>query len=107
MAELLLARYDAGITHSQRMSHLDTLNLKDLYTEISELARAQGISSHDDWKELVSEVLDSHFDIGELNDDQDLEGHREMLISKWEQYQRESAPETGDAIAEDPDAPHA
>jgi hypothetical protein len=89
------------------MTNLDTLNTGDLFAEISDLAREQGVTSQEDWSELCDEVIDSHFDIGELNDDQDLEGKREGLRMMWAEYQRESGPESMNALSEDPEAPHA
>lgn len=87
--------------------NLDTLNQGDLYTEIAELARTEGVSSQVDWNELVDEVVESHNDLGEMNDDQSQEALKEMLKMSWAQYQRESGPESGSAIAEDPRDPHA
>lgn len=86
--------------------NLDTLNLGELFTEISNLAREGGVTTQAGWNELVDEVLESHFNIGELNDDQDLEGHAKALRMMWAEYQRESGPESMHAVAEDPDAPH-
>ena len=88
------------------LMNLDTLNLGELFSEISDLAREEGISTQAEWNELVTEVLESHFNIGEVNDDQDLEGHRQALQLMWTEYQRESGPESMNAIGEDPDAPH-
>jgi polyhydroxyalkanoate synthesis regulator phasin len=87
--------------------NLDTLNQGDLFTEIAELARVEGIANQAEWNELVDEVVESHADLGELNNDQALEQLREALKMSWSQYQRESGPETGSAIAEDPRSPHA
>lgn len=85
--------------------NLDTLNRGELFDEIAELARAQGVTDQASWNELVDEVLESHFSIGELNDDQDIEGMREILHLAWNEYQNESGPESGNAIAEDPEFP--
>ena len=86
--------------------NLDTLNQAELFTEISELAREAGISSQEDWNGLCDEVVESHMDIGELNDDQDIDGFLEVLHQKWAEYARESGPESQNAVAEDPNAPH-
>lgn len=87
--------------------NLDTLNQSNLYTEIAELAREEGISNQTEWNELVDEVVESHEDIGELNADQPLEETKEMLKMSWSQYLRESGQESGSAVAEDPRDPHA
>ena len=86
--------------------NLDTLNRAELYEEVAGLARDQGIADQAEWNELCDEVIGSHFDIGELNDDQDLEGVKEALHMAWAEYQRESGPESMNAIAEDPTSPH-
>ncbi|MBI4139055.1 hypothetical protein HY479_02795 [Candidatus Uhrbacteria bacterium] len=87
--------------------NLDTLNRSDLFQEISELARAQGIATREEWGGLVEEVVDSHLDIGELDPDQNLTGLKELLHAMWDEYKRESQPESKEAVDEDPDAPHA
>lgn len=85
--------------------NLDTLNREDLYKEIADLAREQGAMSYEDWRELVSVVVDGHLDIGELDRDQDLVGLKTDLTAAWEEYKRESSPESESAVDEDPEAP--
>jgi hypothetical protein len=85
--------------------NLDTLNRAELFEEVTELAREQGITDQAEWNELCNEVVDSHFEIGELNDDQDLEGVKAALHLAWNEYQREAGPESANAIAEDPNFP--
>lgn len=87
--------------------NLDTLNRGELLEEIAELARAEGVTDQAGWNALVDEVLESHEDIGEMNDDQDIEGVRQALHAAWTEYARESGPESISAIAEDPESPHA
>ena len=87
--------------------NLDTLSNAELFTEISELAREQGVTSVSEWNELCDEVLESHQDMAELNADQDLEGKRQELHMMWEQYSELSGEESAGAIAEDPEAPNA
>ncbi len=87
--------------------NLETLNRAELFQELSELAREEGIASKEMWDDLVEEVVESHEDLGELNDDQDLEGMKTALKEAWTEYAAESAPETAGAISEDPEAPSA
>lgn len=89
------------------MIHLDTLNRGELFNEISELARAQGVNSKDTWTQLVDEVLDSHLSDAELDPDSDLIGLKTALSDMWEVYESTAGEETSDAIAEDPEKPHA
>ncbi len=88
------------------MTQLDTLSTADLFTEISDLAREQGVASREMWDELVDETLESHVAIGELNDDQDLEQKRQTLHEMWGEYERASSPESLNAVGEDPESPH-
>lgn len=87
--------------------NLDTLNRDELFRELVELAKEEGVTSQEMWNELVDEVLDSHLDIGELDKDQDLEGIKVQLNEMWPEYAREAAPESANAISEDPEAPNA
>ena len=87
--------------------NLETLSNAELFTEISELAREQGVTSQDMWDELCDEVLESHQDIAEHNADQDTEGKRGVLHAMWAEYSENSGPESAGAIAEDPEAPNA
>lgn len=89
------------------MTRLDTLNRDDLFKEISDLARAQGVLSAEMWNELTEEVIQAHLELAELDKDQDLEGLQTTLREKWEEYKREAQIESPRAIDEDPEAPHA
>jgi hypothetical protein len=89
------------------MANLDTLSHAELFSEISDLAREEGISDQIEWNELCDEVIESHLNLGELNDDQDLEQIRQSLHLGWSDYQQESGPESSGAISEDPEYPRA
>jgi len=86
--------------------NLDTLNQGELFTEIAELARAEGVADQASWNMLVDQVLESHESMGEMNDDQDIQGQRQALHAMWSEYFRESGEESLRATSEDPDAPH-
>ncbi|MCE9586571.1 hypothetical protein K8R04_04640 [Candidatus Uhrbacteria bacterium] len=89
------------------MIHLDTLNRGELFNELSELAREQGVNNKDRWTQLVDEVLDSHLSDAELNPDNDLIGLKTALSDMWEVYESTAGEETIKAIDEDPETPHA
>lgn len=72
---------------------LDTLSHAELFEEISDLAKEQGVATKDVWDELVGEVLDSHLELGELQKDMDLENLRTMLKNMWEEYKLEASAE--------------
>jgi hypothetical protein len=89
------------------MTKLDTLNRGELFNEISDLAREQGVKTKNEWSELVDEVLDSHLEDAELDPDGDLEGLKTVLTDMWETYESTAGEESPSQIAEDPEAPHA
>lgn len=85
--------------------NLDTLNRGELLQEIAELARAQGVTSQDMWNQLCDEVIESHLDLGEMDDDADNETLRQALYLGWTEYELLAGEESLDAISEDPEAP--
>ena len=70
---------------------ITTLTLEDLYLELSDLARDQGIDNKESWDELIDEVVEGHLDLGELDLEQDTEGMKELLRARWEAFKKESA----------------
>ncbi len=78
---------------------LTTLTVEELFAEICDLARDQGVGSSEAWDSLVDDVLQSHMDLGELDSEEDVEGIGETLKMKWGDYRRLSA--TGDGVEEE------
>ncbi len=70
---------------------LTTLTPADLYAEIADLARDQGINSKEQWDELVDDVVEDHLDLGELDLEEDSEGIKDDLRGKWPVYKKETA----------------
>jgi|GEM_PF-1196832 hypothetical protein len=70
---------------------IKTLDVADLYNEISDLARDQGVNTKALWDELVDEVIEAHLDIGEIDLEQDTETMKETLDEQWTIYKEESA----------------
>jgi hypothetical protein len=85
---------------------IESLTPEDLYNEIADLARTQGVSTRGDWNDLVDEVVESHLTLGELDPDQEIEGCKDGLYLRWETYKHLAGEETPDAVSEDPDFPH-
>lgn len=79
---------------------LTTLTATELYDEIADLARDQGISDREHWDELVEEVFESHLSLGEIDLDEDTEGMKEVLSGRWVSYKKEMAEEQGAEVEE-------
>lgn len=69
------------------------LNIDDLYAEVADLARDQGVADKETWVELVEEVVEGHLDLGEIDMETDTEAMKEVLRTKWEEYKEEAAAE--------------
>lgn len=82
---------------------LTTLTPDELYAEIADLARDQGATSKDVWAELVEEVVESHLSLGEIDLDDDVEGMKEILRTKWRVYKTESVAEEDEEALIDAD----
>lgn len=83
---------------------LTTLTLEDLYAEISDLARDQGVNSKEQWDELVEDVVEDHLDLGELDLEEDSEGLKDDLRGKWSTYKKENADEEDDLVVDEADS---
>ncbi len=68
-----------------------TLTVDDLYGEIADLARDQGVSTQEVWNDLVDEVVDGHTDLGEIDAEEDTEGMKRDLRAMWGEYKIESS----------------
>lgn len=72
---------------------ITTLTIDEMYLEIANLARDEGVSSRESWNEVVDEVVEGHLDLSELDKDQDTEGMKEVLGAKWLTFKEEQAEE--------------
>ena len=84
---------------------ITTLTLENIYSELADLSRDQGIDNRESWDELIDEVVEGHLDLGELDLDQDTEGMKELLRARWPAFQKERAIETAgeDEVVEEVD----
>lgn len=80
---------------------LTTLTRKDLYEEIADLARDQGVADQATWDELVDEVVEGHLSLGELDLDQDIEGMKESLSMGWDEYKVENEVEDSGVVEDE------
>lgn len=72
---------------------LTTLTADELYKEISDLARDQGVAGQEAWDDLVEEAVEDHLDVGELDPDEDIEAMKKTLRQMWTSYRRATAEE--------------
>ncbi len=89
------------------MTKLDFLNRGDLFSELSDLARRNGVSNRSTWNDLVEATVESHREIGELDPDQDVQGLKDDLRGMWDEYVRQAGPMDERALDEDPETPRA
>lgn len=89
------------------MTKLDFLTRGDLFSELSDLARRNGVSNRPTWNDLVEATVESHRELGELDKDQDLQGIKEQLRGMWDEYVRQAGELSQDALDEDPETPRA
>lgn len=78
-----------------------TVSLADLYSEIADLARDQGVNNKEGWDELVDDVIEDHLDLGEIDLDQDTEGMKDDLRARWTTYKEDSSGEESGAVIDD------
>ena len=65
-----------------------TFNLDEVYREILRRRRERGACSHDNFLNLIDQVLDEKRTSGELTDDFDFKGAREKLEYKWQNIEK-------------------
>ena len=62
-------------------------NLEEILEEIQELRETQGLLTKDQYFELIDEVLEEKRELGELADDFNFAGAKEVLRRKWDQVE--------------------
>lgn len=66
-----------------------SLDPEELFAELIEQARAQGIGSQEAWDELVDELIDAHLSVGEMDKDEDLAQLQVVLQARYADYSAE------------------
>ena len=61
-------------------------NLEDLFQEIVETGRAQGVATEEAYNELVEQVIEDKRSEGEMHDDNPTEGFEAQFREKWPAY---------------------
>lgn len=60
-----------------------TLDPQDLFAELIDLARAQGITEDEQWHELVDTLLEEKLQVGEADEDNPIPTLKTTLIARW------------------------
>lgn len=85
---------------SQKNMSIKTLTVEQLYSEVADLARDQGIASKELWDELIDDVVEDHLDLGEIDLEEDSEGLKDDLRARWTAYKTETLADSEDAELE-------
>lgn len=67
-----------------------TFSEEETFDRIVEEGMMQGIAGEEAYHELVDEVLDDMLRMGELDEDQDIEGHVTHLKARFAEFERRS-----------------
>ncbi|OGL66525.1 hypothetical protein A2856_02430 [Candidatus Uhrbacteria bacterium RIFCSPHIGHO2_01_FULL_63_20] len=59
---------------------------EELFQEIVELGRTEGINDQEAYNDLVDETVERHRDWGEMHDDSSTVGLSEALRGRWADY---------------------
>jgi hypothetical protein len=59
-----------------------------LFREIANRAKADGVSSREEWDDVAEEVIEERRRVGELDDDEDLENLEDTLKQRYAEYER-------------------
>ena len=64
-------------------------NPEELFIDIAEQARSQGVTTQEAWDELVDAELDARLGVGEMDKDDDLVNLREVLQARFVDFAAE------------------
>ena len=64
-------------------------NLQELFQEIIEAGRAQGVAEQNAFNDLVEDVIEKHRRVGEIHVDSSTKGMQEHLQNRWQDYKTE------------------
>ncbi len=65
-----------------------TFSEEEIFERIVEEGMMQGIASEEEYHTLVEEVIDDMLRMGELNEDQNIEGHIAHLRARFAEFER-------------------
>jgi hypothetical protein len=64
-----------------------TLNLEEIYEQIKERAVTEGAFTHEEWDDIVDDVLDAKREFEEISDDVDWGEIREALRDRFDDFE--------------------
>lgn len=64
-----------------------TFNETEVFERLVEQGMVDGVNNQDAYNEMVDEFLEDMLRIGELNDDQNIDLHKENLRARWGEYE--------------------
>jgi hypothetical protein len=67
------------------------LNEEQFFNQIKNRAKGEGVSSSEEWNDIVEEMINERLGVGEFDKDEDLEGLKEALKTRYEEYEAEQA----------------
>lgn len=68
-----------------------SFSAEELFEEIVERGRNEGVNTEEGYNDLVDEVIEEHRRVGEYHDDQNLEGYKEQLRGRVSEFMDEIA----------------
>lgn len=67
-----------------------TFSEEEIFERIVEEGMMQGISGEEEYHTLVEEVIDDMLSMGELDEEQNIEGHISHLRARYAEFERRS-----------------
>jgi hypothetical protein len=66
------------------------LDFEELYSEVKRRAGDEGAYSQEAWNSVVDTVISEKLDYGEVDEDVDVEGLREALESRYQDFESDA-----------------
>lgn len=86
------------------MDNID-VTISEIFNIILERRQSQGAFTHDEYLDLIDEVLEEKREVGEIDDDFDVEQAKEDLASRWDEISANDAAEIDSASMAEEDIP--
>ena len=63
-----------------------SFNPEEIFADLVEQARGQGVTTQEAWDDLVDAEIDAHVNLGEMDKDDDLVNLREVLKARFTDF---------------------